>query len=180
MEPSQSVLRGHVPLRLDRNRRFPRPPGIHSGGTFLWGGLTLDEIFFKDDPILSPPENPPCRKNSSGFRTERAGDRAEHLKCAGCVSRRRRTFGAARSAPHGAGADPVLQHNNNAGYFEYFFNVSIRSRPIRRLTPHRRTGVGRPSLKGGITEKDFIGFAVLSTPLFPEGGGFRKGIFDKG
>ena len=39
-----------------------------------------------------------------------------------------------------------------------------------------------PSLKGGRTEKDFIGFAVLSTPLFPLKGKVsnHKGIFDYG
>ena len=38
-----------------------------------------------------------------------------------------------------------------------------------------------PSLKGGGTEKDFIGFAVLSTPLFPLKGEVsnHKGIFDE-
>ena len=48
-------------------------------------------------------------------------------------------------------------------------DVSIHSRPIRRLTP-QPTDRGRadcPSLKGGGTKKDFIGFAVVSTPLFP-------------
>lgn len=47
--------------------------------------------------------------------------------------------------------------------------VSIHSRPIRRLTP-QPTDRGRadcPSLKGGVTKKDFTGFAVLSTELFP-------------
>ena len=54
--------------------------------------------------------------------------------------------------------------------------VSIHSRPIRRLTP-QPTDRGRadcPSLKGGGTEKDFIGFAVLSTTLFPPVGGGLK------
>ena len=48
-------------------------------------------------------------------------------------------------------------------------DVSIHSRPVRRLTP-QPTDRGRadcPSLKGGVTEKDFIGSAVLSTTLFP-------------
>ena len=57
---------------------------------------------------------------------------------------------------------------------EHFMNemryyVSIHSRPIRRLTP-QPTERGRadcPSLKGGVTKKDFIGSAVLSTSLFP-------------
>ena len=62
-------------------------------------------------------------------------------------------------------------------------DVSIHSRPIRRLTP-QPTDRGRadcPSLKGGVTKKDFIGFAVLSTPLFPLKGEVsnRKGIFDE-
>ena len=55
-------------------------------------------------------------------------------------------------------------------------DVSIHSRPVRRLTP-RPTDRGRadcPSLKGGVTEKDFIGSAVLSTTLFPlKGGGLK-------
>ena len=48
-------------------------------------------------------------------------------------------------------------------------DVSIHSRPIRRLTPQPtdRGRAGCPSLQGGVTEKDFTGFAVLSTPLFP-------------
>ena len=62
-------------------------------------------------------------------------------------------------------------------YFSsYICNVSIHSRPIRRLTPRPtdRGRADRPSLKGGGTEKDFIGFAVLSIPLFPpEGGGLK-------
>ena len=48
-------------------------------------------------------------------------------------------------------------------------DVSIHSRPIRRLTP-QPTERGRadcPSLKGGVTKKDFIGFAVLSTTFSP-------------
>ena len=54
--------------------------------------------------------------------------------------------------------------------------------PVRRLTP-QPTDRGRadcPSLKGGVTEKDFIGSAVLSTTLFPLKGGVsnHKGIFD--
>ena len=62
--------------------------------------------------------------------------------------------------------------------------VSIHSRPIRRLSP-QLTDRGRtdcPSLKGGITEKDLIDFAVLSTPLFPLKGEVsnHKGIFDEG
>ena len=61
--------------------------------------------------------------------------------------------------------------------------VSIHSRPIRRLSP-QLTDRGRtdcPSLKGGITEKNLIGFAVLSTPLFPLKGEVsnHKGIFDE-
>ena len=55
--------------------------------------------------------------------------------------------------------------------------------PIRRLTP-RPTDRGRadcPSLKGGGTEKDFIGFAVLSTTRFPLKGEVsnHKGIYDE-
>ena len=62
-------------------------------------------------------------------------------------------------------------------------NVSIHSRPVRRLTP-QPTDRGRadcPSLKGGVTEKDFIGSAVLSTTLFPLKGEVsnHKGIFDE-
>ena len=61
--------------------------------------------------------------------------------------------------------------------------VSIHSRPIRRLSP-QLTDRGRtdcPSPKGGITEKDLIGFAVLSTPLFPLKGeaSNHKGTFDE-
>ena len=48
--------------------------------------------------------------------------------------------------------------------------------PIRRLTP-RPTDRGRAdclSLKGEVTKKASIGFAVLSTtPFPPEGGGFK-------
>ena len=63
------------------------------------------------------------------------------------------------------------------------FNVSIHSRPVRRLTP-QPTDRGRadcPSLKGEVTEKDFIGSAVLSTTLFPLKGEVsnHKGIFDE-
>ena len=62
-------------------------------------------------------------------------------------------------------------------------NVSIHSRPVRRLTP-QPTDRGRadcPSLKGGVTKKDFIGSAVLSTTLFPLKGEVsnHKGIFDE-
>ena len=62
-------------------------------------------------------------------------------------------------------------------------NVSIHSRPVRRLTP-QPTDRGRadcPSLKGGVTEKDFIGSAVLSTTLFPLKGEVsnHKGTFDE-
>ena len=62
-------------------------------------------------------------------------------------------------------------------------HVSIHSRPVRRLTP-QPTDRGRadcPSLKGEVTEKDFIGSAVLSTTLFPLKGEVsnHKGIFDK-
>ena len=37
------------------------------------------------------------------------------------------------------------------------------------------------SLKGGVTEKDFLGFTVVSTSLFPLKGEVsnRKGIFDE-
>ena len=63
------------------------------------------------------------------------------------------------------------------------YNISIHSRPIRRLTP-QPTDRGRadcPSMKGGGTEKDFIGFAVLSTTRFPLKGEVsnHKGIFDE-
>ncbi len=39
----------------------------------------------------------------------------------------------------------------------------------------------RPALKGGCTEKDFVGFAVLSTTRFPLKGvvSNHKGIFDE-
>ena len=65
----------------------------------------------------------------------------------------------------------------------YQADVSIHSLLIRRLTP-RPTDRGRadcPSLKGGGTEKDFIGFAVLSTTRFPLKGEVsnHKGIFDE-
>ena len=47
----------------------------------------------------------------------------------------------------------------------------------------RRIGSVRiaPSLKGEVTEKDFIGFAVLSNSLFPLKGEVsnHKGIFDE-
>ena len=62
-------------------------------------------------------------------------------------------------------------------------DVSIHSRPVRRLTP-QPTDRGRadcPSLKGGVTEKDFICSAVLSTSLFLLKGEVsnHKGIFDE-
>ena len=64
-----------------------------------------------------------------------------------------------------------------------FYNVSIHSRPIRRLTEAAdgEGACGLPSLKGKVTEKDFTGFSVLSTPLFPLKGEVsnRKGIFDE-
>ncbi len=62
-------------------------------------------------------------------------------------------------------------------------DVSIHSRPLRRLTPRPtdRGRADRPSLKGGGTEKDFLGFAVLSTSLFPRKGevSTHKGFFDE-
>ncbi len=61
---------------------------------------------------------------------------------------------------------PPYKGYGSGGYTE---DVSIHSRPIRRLTP-QPTDRGRtdcPSLKGGVTEKDFIGFAGLSTAPFP-------------
>ena len=69
-------------------------------------------------------------------------------------------------------------------YFNFgLFDVSIHSRPVRRLTPQPtdRGRADRPSLKGGVTEKDFIGSAVLSTTLFPLKGEVsnHKGIFDE-
>ena len=69
----------------------------------------------------------------------------------------------------------------DANIFRY--HVSIHSRPVRRLTP-QPTDRGRAdcsSLKGGVTEKDFIGSAVLSTTLFPLKGEVsnHKGIFDE-
>ncbi len=47
--------------------------------------------------------------------------------------------------------------------------------------PTERGRADCPSLKGGGTEKDFIGFAVLSTTLFPLKGevSSHKGIFDE-
>ena len=62
-------------------------------------------------------------------------------------------------------------------------HVAIHSRPIRRLTP-QPTDRGRadcPSLKGGVTKKDFIGSAVLSTSLSPLKGEVsnQKRIFDE-
>ena len=61
--------------------------------------------------------------------------------------------------------------------------VSIHSRPVRRLTPRPtdRGRADRPSLTGGVSEKDFIGSAVLSTSLFPLKGEVsnHKGIFDE-
>ena len=71
----------------------------------------------------------------------------------------------------------------NSGHSRTPRHVSIHSRPIRRLTP-QPTDRGRadcPSLQGGVTEKDFIGFAVLSTTLFPLKGEVsnHKGIFDE-
>ena len=67
--------------------------------------------------------------------------------------------------------------------YYYLRYVSIHSRPVRRLTP-QPTDRGRadcPSLKGGVTKKDFIGSAVLSTSLFPLKGevSSHKGIFDE-
>ena len=62
------------------------------------------------------------------------------------------------------------------GYAQNPDHASIHSHPIRRLTPRptdrRRTDC--PFLTEGIAEKDFIGFAVLSTELFSlKGGGFQ-------
>ena len=51
-----------------------------------------------------------------------------------------------------------------------------------RLRDRRIGGVRiAPSLKGEVTEKDFIGFAVLSNSLFPLKGEVsnHKGIFDE-
>ena len=63
------------------------------------------------------------------------------------------------------------------------WNVSIHSRPVRRLTPQPtdRGRADRPFLKGGVTKKDFIGSAVLSTYLFPLKGEVsnHKGICDE-
>ena len=62
-------------------------------------------------------------------------------------------------------------------------DVSIHSRPVRRLTPQPtdRGRADRPFLKGGVTEKDFTGSVVLSTSLFPLKGEVsnHKGIFDE-
>ena len=62
-------------------------------------------------------------------------------------------------------------------------HVSIHSRPVRRLTPQPtdRGRADRPSLKEGVTEKDFIGSAVLSTSLSSLKGevSSHKGIFDE-
>ncbi|NME53083.1 BrnT family toxin [Desulfovibrio piger] len=66
---------------------------------------------------------------------------------------------------------------------QYEWDVSIHSRPVRRLTPRPtdRGRADRPSLKGGVTKKDFIGSTVLSTSLFPLKGEVsnHKGIFDE-
>ncbi len=55
--------------------------------------------------------------------------------------------------------------------------------PIRRLTPQPtdRGSADCPSQNGGVTKKDFIGCAVLSTPLFLLKGEVsnHKGIFDE-
>ena len=56
--------------------------------------------------------------------------------------------------------------------------------PAPRFFPTLRGHVAihsRPSLKGEVTEKDFIGFAVLSIHLFPLKGEVsnHKGIFDE-
>ena len=81
---------------------------------------------------------------------------------------------------HQAHDDVLVLHKKSCNSIithTLLFYVSIhRTPPIRRLTP-QPTDRGRadcPSLKGGVTKKDFIGFAVLSTHLFPlKGGGFK-------
>ena len=60
--------------------------------------------------------------------------------------------------------------------FHRFSDVSTVA-PSADCLRSRRIGVGRPSLKGGITEKDFIGFTVLSTPLFPLKGEASTKVF---
>ena len=71
-----------------------------------------------------------------------------------------------KKAPHGEGRKTGKGEAMRVVRLVY---VSIHSRPIRRLTP-QPTDRGRadcPSLKGGVTKKDFIGFAVLSTTFSP-------------
>ena len=67
--------------------------------------------------------------------------------------------------------------------FKTSVDVSIHSRPIRRLTEAADgEGLcGLPLPSGRAAEKDFIGFAVLPTPLFPLKGEVsnHKGILDE-
>ena len=96
---------------------------------------------------------------------------------AGFSARRGRRQGAKKKPPErGRGC-----WQRSAAWAVEMFQSTVA--PIRRLTP-RPTDRGRadcPSLKGGGTEKDFIGFAVLSTTRFPLKGELsnHKGIFDE-
>ncbi len=87
--------------------------------------------------------------------------------------------GNTRAARYGTGW-PRRPHPAFLSYAAY---VSTHSRPIRRLTPQPtdRCRADCPSLKGGVTEKDFIGFAGFSTPFFPLKGEVsnHKGISDE-
>lgn len=89
----------------------------------------------------------------------------------------RRRYGAGTLSLAFQGERPVAYPRNTSGVqspdskrrIVLLLAVSIHSRPVRRLTP-QPTDRGRadcPSLKGEVTEKDFIGSAVLSTTLFP-------------
>ena len=68
----------------------------------------------------------------------------------------------------------------HSGFCQYF-NVSIHSRPIRRLASPGQGAQVHPSRKGKTAKKDFIGFALLSGTLFPLKRELsnHKGIFDE-
>ena len=68
---------------------------------------------------------------------------------------------------------PVSGPSERQGIHMFQSTVALSADCLRS----RRIGVGRPSLKEGITEKDFIGFAVLSTPLFPLKGEVSTKVF---
>ena len=61
------------------------------------------------------------------------------------------------------------------------FQSTVAPSADRLKQPTDRGRADCPSLKGGDAEKDFIGFAVVSTPLFPMKGEVsnHKGIFDE-